>query len=345
MKLQTLQQKKGEIAFRSLITEQHTGNRLYFKDELNSVEMLRELHKRVLNTRRDFHNLHQKGVNFSKYLEIGAEYCSRACVIENELDGRGYALDIAQAPLQKARWFASKFNFTRLPTRILGDAYHLPFKKNSFTFVFCYQTLHHFPDPLPIIKEIHRVLVPGGFFFCGDEPIRQEINLRLFRRPTKLGRLQLVKYLFGLPFISDIGKTEVDHGILETSFSLTQWQQTLVPFTYITATVTPFLWNRNTESKKLSQETIFIYPSLLNNLFIKLLGGGITILAQKEATKVKNSLNNSYKVDLYCPTCHSKLFKKSGEYFCTKCMQFYKSHREIINLLPKQLSKKLYAAN
>ena len=47
-------------------------------------------------------------------------------------------------------------------------------------FIFTYSTLHHFPDPSIIVKEIERVTLPGGTFFSGLEPVKQGLHMGLY---------------------------------------------------------------------------------------------------------------------------------------------------------------------
>ncbi len=98
------------------------------------------------------------------YIEIGAERCQRSLVMENDLACTGIALDISFDMLRCCEYYAHRFNKPRLPLRICADAYRLPFASGSVPFMFCYDTLHHFPDPVPVIKELFRVLSPGGPF-------------------------------------------------------------------------------------------------------------------------------------------------------------------------------------
>lgn len=44
----------------------------------------------------------------------------------------------------------------------IGDAENLPYRDNSFDFVYSFGVVHHSPDTGRIISEIHRVLKPGG---------------------------------------------------------------------------------------------------------------------------------------------------------------------------------------
>ncbi len=43
-----------------------------------------------------------------------------------------------------------------------ADAENLPFPDNSFDIVYSYGVLHHSPDTAQAIREVHRVLRPGG---------------------------------------------------------------------------------------------------------------------------------------------------------------------------------------
>jgi SAM-dependent methyltransferase len=47
---------------------------------------------------------------------------------------------------------------------LLVDAHSMPFCDDSFECVFCYAVLPHFHSPVVAIREIERVLKPGGIF-------------------------------------------------------------------------------------------------------------------------------------------------------------------------------------
>ncbi len=48
---------------------------------------------------------------------------------------------------------------------VLGDAGRLPFAGGSFDGVLCSAVLEHLPEPETMLREIHRVLAPGGRVF------------------------------------------------------------------------------------------------------------------------------------------------------------------------------------
>ena len=64
-----------------------------------------------------------------------------------------------------------------------GDSEHLPWKNNSFDMVICTDSFHHYPNPGAVLKEIRRVISPGGKIIIADPwapaPFRQMANLIL----------------------------------------------------------------------------------------------------------------------------------------------------------------------
>jgi SAM-dependent methyltransferase len=51
---------------------------------------------------------------------------------------------------------------------VIGSALEMPFEDASFDLVTCVNTLHHLPDPHAALREIARVLAPGGRFAVQD---------------------------------------------------------------------------------------------------------------------------------------------------------------------------------
>lgn len=48
---------------------------------------------------------------------------------------------------------------------VIGDLFSLPFRDNTFDYVFSIYVLEHVPNPELAIKEMHRVLKPGGICY------------------------------------------------------------------------------------------------------------------------------------------------------------------------------------
>lgn len=336
--VQKLKSKIGEVNYRSKLASQYQDKEILFENEPNKNEIIQALRQRIKSTKKDFALLKKNHVEFSPYLEIGAEFGHRAAIVEEKYQTKGFALDISLESLLLAPYFIKHLKLKKIPERICADAYNLPFQDNSFSFVFCYQSLHHFPDPKPIIKEIYRVLKPQGHLFVNEEPISQSLNLNLWRRPTKL-RLweKMLKYTLILPFISRIGKTETDHGILEETFDLKTWERSLAIFENATVWINPFKYGPGTKITK-NAKTTRLKPSLISQLFILALGGGIKILAQKDGSTSDKIVSKLDSI-LSCPTCLKTL---NPDFVCPKCLTRYPVLKKIKLLLNKKLMKKLY---
>jgi len=88
-----------------------------------------------------------------------------------ELAAKGHSVagvDISRVLLLKAQ---RQFPILGKAFLAAADATQLPFQECLFDRVFCVATLHHLPEPESGIKEMLRVLKPGGRF-CIIEPKR-----------------------------------------------------------------------------------------------------------------------------------------------------------------------------
>jgi len=66
-----------------------------------------------------------------------------------------------------------------------ADAEHLDFADNSFDIVYSHGVLHHTPDTSAAIKEVHRVLKPGGravVMLYHRDSYNYRVNISLLRR-------------------------------------------------------------------------------------------------------------------------------------------------------------------
>jgi ubiquinone/menaquinone biosynthesis C-methylase UbiE/uncharacterized protein YbaR (Trm112 family) len=90
-----------------------------------------------------------------------------------ELLRSGYRVvetDIAPGQLREARRLHRHSGYGESCDHLLADAERLPFADDSFDGAFMVACLHHLPDPLRSLREIVRVLKPGGIFALGTEP-------------------------------------------------------------------------------------------------------------------------------------------------------------------------------
>ena len=76
---------------------------------------------------------------------------------------------------------------------VLGDSEHLPFVDNFFDVVYCNDSFHHYPAPENVIREVQRVLKPGGTFLIGDcwQPLIGRAIMNFYMRHSKEGDVKI----------------------------------------------------------------------------------------------------------------------------------------------------------
>lgn len=91
--------------------------------------------------------------------------------VEGEITAIG--VDLCLDDLKTAQHKAQDYLETDQQQKAFGlanaDALNLPFADNSFDKVICSEVLEHIPDYAGALKEIERVLKPGGLF-CASVP-------------------------------------------------------------------------------------------------------------------------------------------------------------------------------
>lgn len=100
------------------------------------------------------------------YFGHGAKALDLGCgagFLANYLAQNGFettGVDLSSASLD----IAKKYDSTHSVDYLQGDAYHLPFKDNTFNIVCAIDFLEHIDKPFKAIQEASRVLKPGGLF-------------------------------------------------------------------------------------------------------------------------------------------------------------------------------------
>jgi ubiquinone/menaquinone biosynthesis C-methylase UbiE len=103
--------------------------------------------------------------------------------------GKVYALDIHPLAIQKVQDIASKKQLTSVETILSDCQTGLP--DNTLDAVLLYDAFHHLSDPNGVLKELCRVLKPGGILSFSDHHMKENeivaavTNNGLFRLSTK----------------------------------------------------------------------------------------------------------------------------------------------------------------
>ena len=123
------------------------------------------------------------GTDGAQFAKAGAEYTG---------------IDLTQAAVDLAK---RRFELFDLPgTFRVADVEHLDFPDNSFDLVYSHGVLHHTPDTPAGVREIHRVLRPGGqavVMLYHRNSYNYRINISVLRRTG----VHLLKWESGVKFV------------------------------------------------------------------------------------------------------------------------------------------------
>ena len=78
--------------------------------------------------------------------------------------GRVVGLDASAEIIERASREFERDNLSF----IVGDAYDLPFEDDTFDIAHAHQTLQHVSDPVAVLRELRRVVKPGGVVAARD---------------------------------------------------------------------------------------------------------------------------------------------------------------------------------
>jgi len=341
MPSQQLESQLGEIAFRKKLVQQQVDGAQLFADEFDRQGIEDILQQRMRKTFEQMTALKQKGIAVSPYLEIGAERGQRALMMENDVGASGAAADLSFDMLKSCDYYQKAFNKKNMPARVCCDANFLPFASNTMPFIFCYETLHHFPEPAPIVKEIHRVLAPGGYFFFDEEPYKRVLHLDLYESKkiysAEYKNAGLLQKLLDF-FFAKRRCNETEHGIIENDeIPLRTWKKALSVFAGKEVKL---------ESLKNHLHAELFAPSYGVKYFLSyLLGGSISGVCRKTGGNASAAAN--VREAFICPSClpdglESALATNASGFLCRRCNKKFPTVDGVIFLLPYEKFAKLY---
>lgn len=104
----------------------------------------------------------------------GAGFDTLLAALRVGLEGRVVAVDMTDAMLEKTRAAALELGLDNVDTR-QGFAEDLPVESESFDAVISNGVLNLCPDKLAVLKELFRVLRPGGRLQIADIVVHKEV--------------------------------------------------------------------------------------------------------------------------------------------------------------------------
>jgi ubiquinone/menaquinone biosynthesis C-methylase UbiE len=118
------------------------------------------------------------------FLEIGANAGHTSYMLANQFGGEGFALDISADALRHGVALMDRWQLTRAPIRVAGDAVNLPFRDGSMQFVMACQMLSQFMNIESVFLEVKRVLAPGASSCLPRNPCAV-CSLRIYESLTR----------------------------------------------------------------------------------------------------------------------------------------------------------------
>ncbi|MEW6419172.1 MAG: class I SAM-dependent methyltransferase [Nitrospirota bacterium] len=338
---QDIRNKRGEIEWHKIAV-------------LGEPEKVLTTYRERNDERRKLFNHYKDQIKeFSPFLEIGANAAYTSYMLANEWSCDGIAIDISEDALKAGVIIKDNFGYSRSPLRVCCDAGKIPLKDNSIKFVFAFQTLHHFIDPTPVIKEIKRVLVDGGIFLFADEPVKRRLSLNLYRtrREDSFNRVEkLLKRAGLLRYISEAyfgSREETIFGIMENQkITLRRWIHMLKENFREVSLDYSGVYAMGRDVRLLTNLLSNILPlSMAERIAADLMGCSLKgICRVKKGQQAVLYNPEKFVSSLLCPDCHGDLTNDKNSLLCLSCGYVSYDDLGIFNMLSTKEKEALYGS-
>jgi ubiquinone/menaquinone biosynthesis C-methylase UbiE len=112
-------------------------------------------------------------------LGCGTGWAVRYVARSLHMQGQFYGIDLSTRMIEKAREQTGEQRCIHFD---VADAERLPFGDAFFDLVICTNSFHHYQHPQEVLREIHRVLKPGGSVCITDPTTDDAIGRMIDRR-------------------------------------------------------------------------------------------------------------------------------------------------------------------
>ena len=284
------------------------------------------------------------------FLEMGSNVGHTSYMLTNEFGATGFALDISADSLRHGVALQDRWQLSRAPIRVAGDAVNLPFADGSLRFVMAFQMLSQFMNLDNVFREVQRVLAPGGTFLFAEEPLKRLLTLRLYRCPyydtmkpweRRLFRWGLLGYL-----VRDVigAHQEESFGIRQNhTMGLKEWHELIHKY-FDAAEYEIFVPGRGWGESIVKKAALRADSQRSEWRAARLLGGTLAAVCRKAGEPVRVGFREvDFETQLRCPDCHSAMNRDSSDTLrCTHCVYQALNEGGVYNLLPSSDRAELY---
>jgi len=119
----------------------------------------------------------------ARLIDIGCGPGAFLCAVQKRFPNiQLNALDLSEEMVEE-----TKQRLAPSAVATVGDAEHMPLQSGMYDVVTCNMSIHHYPHPQEALREMHRILAPGGTLLLNDmdcaAPIRAVANWAFPRLP------------------------------------------------------------------------------------------------------------------------------------------------------------------
>jgi ubiquinone/menaquinone biosynthesis C-methylase UbiE len=276
------------------------------------------------------------------FLEIGANAGHTSYMLANQFSGEGFALDLSADALRHGVALMDRWQLSRAPIRLAGDAVNLPFRDGSIQFVMACQMLSQFMNIESVFLEVKRVLAPGGVFLFTEEPLRRLLSLRIYRVPYQDRMKPWERKLFDWGLLGYLAR-DVIGAEQEESFGIRQnhkmylsdWHRLITKHfaEHRCQTLVP---------QRGWAERIVKRSALSDQRAALLLGGTLAAMCKKAGSSPRLPSIDRFETLLRCPDCHGDLARDDHGTLVCACGYRAPNEGGVYNLLPAGLRAELY---
>ncbi len=148
-------------------------------------------------------------INRLKILEVGAYAHFTGYLLQKKHKAEVTLTDISSNTLTLGKKIAATQNLyvcKKNPRLVVCDFKDLVFEDNTFDVVFICSSLHHTWDYNQVVKEMIRVLAPGGLLLLEREPCKREACFYKFRTNRVAALTDFEKKIFDMDLLKTFGE-------------------------------------------------------------------------------------------------------------------------------------------